>query len=84
VRSGSGRWTARYEIERLTQLRADIQSASDRYMTECIRSATKVSDYDAEMWMRKAGNTETARDNMIKDVDRWITEWCRRQDEPDS
>jgi hypothetical protein len=83
VRSAAGDpWTARYELERLTQLRADVESACERYMTECIRAAAKVSDYDAQMWMQKASNIEQARNNLVRDIDQWIETWCREQGEP--
>ena len=77
--AGSGNWTARHEVERLTQLRADVESAVNRYITECLREALARNDSDEERWMRAAGNAEALRDAMLMDVDRWIERCCKDQ-----
>ena len=82
MRSATDAWTGRYELERLTQLRADVESAHNRYITECLREAMTRSDADQEEWMRRAGNAERYRDAMLQDLDRWIKRWCEEQNPP--
>lgn len=67
-------WTQEHEIERLTQLRADIDSAWGRYITECLRMGlVKAPADDQAEWMRKAEQAESQRAWMLRDCDRWLT-----------
>lgn len=68
------RWTQAWEIERLSQLRADLDSALGRLLTECVRQSTKVPPAVADEWMRRAGLVEELRGWALQDIDRWITE----------
>lgn len=66
-------WTQEHEIERYTQLRADIDNAWGRYITECLRMATvKAAPEDQAEWLRKAERAEERRDWMLKDCDVWL------------
>lgn len=68
------RWTQAWEIERLSQLRADLDSALGRLLTECVRQSTKVAPDVADEWMRRAGLVEELRAWALQDIGRWITE----------
>jgi hypothetical protein len=70
------KWTNAWEVERLTQLRADVDSALGRFLTECVRQSTHVAPELADEWLRRAGLVEELRDWALKDIDRWITEKC--------
>lgn len=70
------KWTAAWEIERLTQLRADVDSALGRLMTEDVRQSINVAPEVADEWLRRAGLVEEMRTWALRDIDRWITERC--------
>ena len=71
------RWTQAWEIERLSQLRVDLDSALGRMLTECVRQSTTVTPDVADEWMRRAGLIEELREWALRDIDRWITELSR-------
>jgi hypothetical protein len=74
---GAGRrrnWTQEHEIERLMQLRADIDSAWGRYITECLRMGLVKAPADTQAeWMRRTEQAETQRECMLRDCDTWLT-----------
>lgn len=73
---GAGRrrnWTQDHEIERLNQLRADIDSAWGRYITECLRMALVKAPAETEIeWMRRVEQAERQRAGMLTDCDGWL------------
>ena len=68
------RWANAWEIERLTQLRADVDSALGRLHRECVRNAVGVAPDVAAEWMRRAELVEELRSWALRDIDRWVTE----------
>ena len=76
---GGSQWAARYELERLTQLRSEAESVLNRFVTECVRESGEGDKDHEEQWMRTAGNVEEIRDWMLRDLDRWIKKWCETQ-----
>lgn len=67
-------WTQDHEVERYTQLRADIDSAWGRYITECLRMALVKAPADTQAeWMRAAEVAETQRAAMLQACDKWLT-----------
>jgi hypothetical protein len=69
-----GQWANAWEIERLTQLRADLDSSLGRMHGECVRRAVAVAPDVAEEWMRRAGLIEELREWTLRDIERWIVE----------
>lgn len=63
-----------YDIERLSQVRADLDRSLGRYYTECLRRATETTHEASEEWMRKAEGAQTFRCFALADLDKWITE----------
>lgn len=63
-----------YEIERLSQVRADLDRSLGRYYTECLRRSTETTHEISEAWMRKATDAEDFRMEILADLDKWITE----------
>lgn len=72
------KWTQAWEIERLNQLRADVDSGLGRFMTECLRKAYSVDPELADEWLRRAGLVEELREWALRDIDQWITEKCKK------
>lgn len=71
--AGRKRWAQAHEIERYTQLRADVDSAWGRYITECLRmAAVRGAAEDQAEWMRKADVAENQRAWMLRDCDMWL------------
>jgi hypothetical protein len=68
-----------WEIERLIQLRADVDSSLGRMYTECVRAATLTVGETSAAWLRLAATTEDTRAWMLEELDRWITEKCKGQ-----
>lgn len=68
------RWTQAWEMERLAQLRADLDSALGRFMTECVHQSILVPKDVADEWMRRAGLVEDLREWALRDVDRWMAQ----------
>lgn len=65
-------WTQDHELERLSQLRADIDSAWGRYITECLKVAVTALAEDQAEWMRRAEQGEERRVWMLRDCDMWL------------
>lgn len=63
-----------YEIERLSQVRADLDRSLGKYYTECLRQSTETTHETSDEWMRKAENAQTFRCFALADLDKWITE----------
>ena len=63
-----------YEIERLSQVRADLDRSLGKYYTECLRRSTETTFEASEEWMRKAEGAQTFRCFALADLDTWITE----------
>lgn len=72
------RWTLRWRIEQLTQLKADIESAWHRYLVECLRMQVEAPEIDREQWIVAAREIEEQGQNMMRQLDRWIDEFCRQ------
>ena len=67
-------WTQEHEIERYTQLRADIDSTWGRYITECLRMGLVNAPAETQAeWLRRVEQAEAQRDWMLKDCDKWLT-----------
>ena len=73
----SGRWANAWELERLGQLRFDLDSALGRLHRECVRRSVGVSPDIAEEWMRRADQVEEMRSWGLKEIDRWVTDLSR-------
>ena len=73
------RWTDAWTIERLSQLRSDLDSAFGRFMTECIRQTTVIPAEQQQEWLNRVELVEQAREWMLRDCDRWINECCQDQ-----
>lgn len=71
------RWLRAHEIERLTQLRLDVDSAMGRLMTECVRRSTQVDAEQAGEWLRRAGLVDELRSWALHDIDGWLTDLGR-------
>ena len=61
-------------MERLAQLRADLDSALGRLMTECVRQSLNVAPEVADEWLRRAGLVEELRAWALRDVDQWMVQ----------
>lgn len=73
------RWTDAWNVERLSQLRSDLDSAFGRYITECLRQTAKLAPELHDEWLRRVEIAEDRRTWMLRDCDRWITECCKDQ-----
>lgn len=71
-------WTETHEIERLTQLRADVESALGRLMTECeLHSVGVAKEVESEL-NRQWELLDAICKQQLENIDRWITECCSR------
>ncbi len=70
---GRGRWANAWEIERLEQLRYDLDSALGRLHRECVRCSVAVAPDVAAEWMRRAEMVEEMRAWSKGEIDRWCT-----------
>ena len=71
-------WTETHEIERLTQLRADVESALGRLMTECeLHSVGVAKEVESEL-NRQWELLDAICKQQLENIDRWITEICSR------
>lgn len=71
-------WTSTHEIERLTQLRADLESALGRAIEECYRRSVGVPVEVRSELERQAELLEAICKQQLENIDRWITECCDR------
>ena len=72
--SRRAKWANAWEIERLAQLRADLDSSLGRLHRECVRNAVAVApDVEAE-WMRRAESVEDMRAWALREIDEWVTD----------
>lgn len=67
-----------YDIERLSQARADLDRSLGHYYTECLRQATETTHETSAEWMRKAEQAEQFRQWALADFCAWITELSRK------
>jgi hypothetical protein len=76
-----GKWSDRWEIERLSQLRADVDSTTGRLATEYVRRSTQATNEESAEWLRRCEQVEAMRSQALGDIDRWITERCKGTDD---
>ena len=69
-------WTQAHEIERLTQLRADVDSALGRMITEINRYAVNAPTEEQVESDRKSELLESVRKLALGDIDQWLTKRC--------
>lgn len=75
---GKRRWANVHEIERLEQLRYDLDSGLGRLHRECVRNAVAVApDVEAE-WMRRAESVEDMRSWAMREIDKWVTDLSKK------
>lgn len=76
VKGNRGSWTRAHEIERLTQLRADVDSSLERLWTVFLYKSTQVPLADQGEWLRRVEQVEELRSWALKDLERIIGECC--------
>ena len=69
-------WTQAHEIEKLTQLRADVESALGRMIEQCyLRSVGVPAETRSEL-ERQAELLAAVYKQQLENLDCWITECC--------
>lgn len=71
-------WTETHEIERLIQLRADVESTFGRLMTECELHSVGVAPEIKSELNRQWELLDAICKQQLENIDRWITEICSR------
>lgn len=73
----SGRCTQAHEIERLMQLRYDLDSSLGRLHTEYLRCASQVGAEAAQGYQELAAEVEEMRARALRTVELWVSERCK-------
>lgn len=71
-------WTRDHEIERLSQLRADVDSSLERLWTVFLYRSTQVPLAGQDEWLRRVEQVEKLRGWALKDLETIIEEICSK------
>lgn len=70
-------WRQRHQVEKLVQLRADVDSALERLWTLFLYRSTQVPKADEAEWLNRVAQVEDLRTWALKDLETIIGECCR-------
>lgn len=72
-------WTPMHEIERLSQLQADLESVTERIIKQYVRVSNEVPVAQRDEWLRRAGLADEFRDWALRDCKRFIEQCTKGQ-----
>jgi hypothetical protein len=73
------RWANGWEIERLMQLRYDLDSSLGRLHDEYLRCAGQVGPEAAQGYLELATEVESMRASALRRVEIWVSERCKNK-----